>query len=150
MLAELHRKTGDHPREVAVLEDGLERFGERAALLRALAWARRRTGNFDGAMEAATRLRALGITARQRSEAAVLAANLHIADNRIQGALARLREAYSEDPGNTALVHRIYGLAKKHNDRNRALEALRILVRREPENTRLRSELEALEKATAP
>ena len=79
-----------------------------------------------------------------------MAANLHIADNRIQGALARLREAYSDDRGNTALVHRIYGLAKKHNDRKRALEALRILVRREPDNSRLRAELDALEKAKAP
>lgn len=146
LIAESFEKTKSFDRAIAALERGLAQFGNQPTLLTSLAWARLRAGDFDGALKTAALYKSRAATSKERAQGAVLEARIHAADNRIQGALAKLREAHALDPENVQILKETYELAKRRNYEQHALEALRLLLRLQPSDPVLKAALSAYEK----
>lgn len=145
LKAEIYEKMKRTDSALAVLERGLQKFGDHPALLRQSAWTRYRAGDLEGALKAAALLKLKSANSEKRAQGALLEAKILIAARRTQSALARLREAHALDPDNEEILKTMFSAAKNHRDPRHALEAIRLLVRLKPSDASWQKELFAYE-----
>jgi hypothetical protein len=145
LQADIYARLGMPGKAIAVLEKELAVSKGHPQLLTALAWNRQRAGDYKGSLEAAAMFKARATTTATRAAAALLEAELSLAEGRVQAALASYREAYALDPSNLSVLRRIADLAEKHGDKQRAIEALRKLTNADPSDKSIDLRLKALE-----
>ncbi|MCP4679768.1 MAG: tetratricopeptide repeat protein [Deltaproteobacteria bacterium] len=143
--ARIYEKHNQLDRAIKVLEKEVARSKKHTGLIRALALARQRAGDYQGALRAAAMLRALARSIESRASVALLEARLAVAEGRIQEALAAYRRAHTLVPSNLSVLRKIANLSEKQGDHRRAIEALRKLRSAEPDNASYDQRLKKLQ-----
>ncbi|MDJ0762954.1 MAG: hypothetical protein QNJ97_08200 [Myxococcota bacterium] len=145
--ADIFEMRGRPDLAVAALKQALMASPRHRGLLTRMAWAKQRAGDYAGALEATSALRAISSGIKSSADVAVLEGNLAKAAGRIQTALARFREAHIVDPTNSGVLIEIADLAKRIGDERRMIEALKKLSALDPHNETVKERLNAIEEA---
>ncbi len=148
LQALFYEKSNMLDKAIGILEQELTHSPRHPDLLKALAWAEQRNGNYKGAIRAITTLRSLATNIESRSKVVIIEARLAVAEGRIQAALARYREASLLDPTNLDILRTTADLAERHNHRQRALEALKKLKIADPGDTAVKSRIKRIEQSS--